>query len=233
MVGMVSELMDGERLPSTLSFNLEEYSRRIRIRMPWVERLNAIDLKPNGQMEISAEYRRPLMALTLPDEPQILLDRHATVLRSADVRKDILDQMIEFNYAARLVQQSAERGSKVPAKLRPGELWDDPKVLESLRLAEFITKKSTTGNRSRSIFRLIDCSSVRDTLLLRTTDRLWVVWGQSPGHEKPGEPDAESKWKFLANWLRDNSGQYHFDLERSMILFEKDRAVLTTINAGQ
>ena len=230
ILALLSELADPAVPPTTLNFDVAEYGRRISLRLPWIERINAIAMKPHGLLEIKLAYRRPLMALTLPDAPQILMDRQGTVLKATDVRKDMLENMIEFNYAARMVQQVVQRGGNSPDTLSPGDVWEDPRVIESLKLADFITAKSTSPQRLKSIVRLIDCTSVRDTLLLRTTDRLWIVWGQPPGHEKPGEPNAETKWKYLAAWLTENSGKYNFDLERSMIFFEKDRAVLTTVH---
>jgi len=230
IIGLISELSEPDGGPTTLNFDVADYGRRLSLRMPWIEKINAIAMKPHGWLEINLDFRRPLMALTLPDSPQILMDQHGTVLRASEVRKDMLENMIEFNYAARMVQQVIQRGGKAPATLVPGEVWEDTRVLDSLKLADFITAKSTSPQRLKSIVRLIDCTSVRDTLLLRTTDRLWIVWGQPPGHEKPGEPDAETKWKYLADWLTEHSGKYNFDLERSMINFEKDRAVLITVH---
>ncbi|MFM7591347.1 MAG: hypothetical protein ACKO85_06085 [Isosphaeraceae bacterium] len=230
IIGLITELSDPTTQPTTLNFDVADYGRRLSLAMPWIEKINSIAMKPHGWLEINLDFRRPLMALTLPDSPQILMDHYGTVLKATDVRKDMLENMIEFNYAARMVQQVIQRGGKSPGTLSPGEVWEDTRVLDSLKLADFITAKSTSPQRLKSIVRLIDCTSVRDTLLLRTTDRLWIVWGQPPGHEKPGEPDAETKWRFLANWLTEHSGKYNFDLERSMINFEKDRAVLITVH---
>lgn len=231
-LNLIPELNQPGKGITSLSFHPEELARRLRLQMPWLEKVDSVELKHPARITIQATFRKPLMSLTLPDKPRVLIDRHGVLLPSSQVRKDELDSMIEFNYALRLVDQVKKRGGKAPYEMSSGEVWDDLRVRDALLLAHFLDQRQSESKTGRQLFRLIDAVTVLDTLILRTIDGLWIVWGLPPGQEKPGEPSADSKWKMLMAWLDQNGSNYQFDLEKSMILFDKNKAILNSSSAS-
>ena len=217
-----------ENTTSALTIDPNEIARRLLVKMPWVESVKAVRVLHPDRLELDLVYRRPVAALSLVKQGAILLDRHGVVLKSADVRKDFLDNVIQFNYADRLVDQVVQRGGKHPAQLAPGQAWSDVRIAESLALAEFLTEQDTARKRLRRLFRLIDAANVQDNLLVRTNEDLWISWGRPPGQEQPGEPKAETKWRLLMEWLQLHGQSNAIDVNQSMLVFEKDRAVLTS-----
>lgn len=226
VIDLLPELAEPGHGLSSLSFNAEELSRRINLQVPWIEKVQSIEIRHPARLLIQAQFRNPLMSLTLPDRERILLDRFGVVLSSKRVQKERLESVIEFNYAARLIDMVERRGGKNPTTMPEGDVWSDPRVTQALNLAEFLYRKQAPGKSGRQMFRLIDAVTVSDRIILRTVDGLWIVWGMPPGEEIPGEPNADAKWKMMMDWLDKNSHATQFDLERAMLLFEKERAVL-------
>lgn len=225
-LNLVPELNQPGKGLSALEFEPDEIARRLRLQLPWVEKVESVEIKHPTHVSIRVTFRNPVMSLTLPDKPRVLLDRHGVILPAESVRKDMLDTMIEFNYAARLVDQVIKRGGKAPYDMTQGEVWDDARVTQSLTMAGFLNRQQQSAKSTRQLFRLIDAVTLQDSMILRTVDGLWIVWGQPPGQEKPGEPTADAKWKMLMTWLDQNGGNYQFDTEKSMIRFDKNKAIL-------
>jgi len=168
------------------------------------------------------------MALSLVKQGVILLDKQGVVLPATDVRKDFLDNIIQFNYAETLVDQVIQRGGKHPAQIAQGQVWEDSRIADSLQLAAFLTAQDDARNRPRRLFRLIDAANDPNRLIVRTVEDLWIWWGRAPGHELPGEPKADTKWRLLMEWLQLHGQSGKLDVNQSMLVFEKDRAVLSS-----
>lgn len=229
VLALLPELLSKEEnTASTLAMDPNEIARRLLVKMPWVESVKAVRMLHPDKLELELAFRRPVAALSLVKQGAILLDVNGVVLKAADVRKDFLDNMIQFNYADRLVDQVIQRGGKHPAQLAPGQAWSDVRIAESLSLAAFLTEQDMARKRLRRLFRLIDAANVQDNLLVRTSDDLWISWGHPPGQEEPGEPKAETKWRLLMEWLQLHGQSSAIDVNQSMLVFEKDRAVLTS-----
>ena len=229
VLALLPELISKEEnTASALTIDPNEIARRLLVKMPWVESVKAVRVLHPDRLVLELAYRRPVAALSLVKQGVILLDSHGVVLKSADVRKDYLDNMIQFNYADRLVDQVVQRGGKHPAQLAPGQAWNDVRIAESLALAGFLTEQDLARKRLRRLFRLIDAANVQDNLLVRTSEDLWISWGRPPGQEQPGEPKAETKWRLLMEWLQLHGQSSAIDVNQSMLVFEKDRAVLTS-----
>lgn len=228
LLKLVPEILTPERQSAgVLTTDPDEIARRLIMLMPWVETVHSVKLLHPNRLELHLGFRRPVMALSLIKKGLFLLDRQGVILPAADVRKDFLDNLIQFNYADMLVDQVVQRGGKHPAQLTPGQVWEDARVAESLALATFLTDQDNARKRLRRLFRLIDAANVQDKLIARTSDDLWIAWGRPPGQEQPGEPKAETKWRLLMEWLQLHGQSNAIDVNGSMLIFERDRAVLS------
>ena len=232
ILGMIPELTNAEsgQQPSALTFHTEELARRLRMKMPWVESVNSVQLGHPNTLRLDLVFRKPVMALSMVKQGVLLIDRHGVILPASDVRKDFLDNVIQFNYAETLVEQVIQRGGKNPAGLAMGQVWEDVRIADSLELASFLTTRDEARNRPRRLFRLIDAANDPNRLIVRTVEDLWIWWGRPPGHELPGEPKAETKWQLLMQWLQLHGQSGSVDVNQSMLVFEKDRAVLSRAN---
>ena len=214
--------------PSALTFDTEELARRLRMKMTWIESVKSVRLQHPNHLELDLVFRKPVMALSLVKQGVILLDKQGVVLPATDVRKDFLDNIIQFNYAETLVDQVIQRGGKHPAQIAQGQVWEDSRIADSLQLAAFLTAQDDARNRPRRLFRLIDAANDPNRLIVRTVEDLWIWWGRAPGHELPGEPKADTKWRLLMEWLQLHGQSGKLDVNQSMLVFEKDRAVLSS-----
>jgi len=215
------------RQTSLLAIDPDEMARRLRMKMPWIESVDRVVLRHPGSMELHVTFRKPLMELTLQKQGAYLLDRTGVVLPEKDVIKPFRESLIKFNYSDSLVQQVVARGGKSPAEIPAGKIWEDERVAECLQLAQFLTGRSRRGDNDKPLFWFIDAAHVQDRLIVRTVDGLWISWGRSPGRERPGEPDAETKWRLLLRWLETHRTENSADLKQSFLVFEKDRAYLS------
>jgi hypothetical protein len=227
VVAQIPELGRTDDPANLLELDANEIAKRLRMGMPWLESVESVHLRYPGTLEIRATFRRPLMALKLKDQGVVLLDRHGVILPEADVRKDMSESLIEFNFPDTLVQDVAARGGKSPFDIPVGQIWEDVRVGEALRLAKFLTDKQQIRSSSKKLIRHITAVDVKDRLIVRTVDGLWIMWGRPPGDESPGEPDAETKWRHLMTWLESANMPTGVNLNKAILVFEKDRAVLS------
>jgi hypothetical protein len=226
VLAVVPELANSDHPASLLRLDAQEIARKLRMGMPWLETVDRVVLKHPGTVEVHVTFRRPIMSMTLSGKSPFLLDRNGVILSDTDVSKPLLDSLIQFNFADKLVQHVVAQGGKAPGSLEVGQIWDDQRIGECLKLASFLTEKSRKGETDKPMFRLIDGISFRDQLIVKTYDGLWIYWGSSPGKERPSEPNADSKWRSLTAWLETHRIDSQLDTNRSYLIFEKDRAIL-------
>ncbi|MBI1325213.1 hypothetical protein GC170_18770 [bacterium] len=227
VLSFVPELTRADNPASLLTLDPAEISRRLRMKMPWIESVDKVVLRHPGSVDLYLKFRRPVMALSLLDRSTYLLDHEGVILPEADVSKPFLESLLRFNYPDSLVQQVVKRGGKAPADVPVGQIWEDERIGECLRLARFLIEKSQRNESDKPLFWFIDGVSFPDRLIVRTFDGLWIAWGRPPGQERPGEPDAATKWRFLTTWLEENRTEPTAKLKQSFLVFEKDRAVLS------
>lgn len=227
VLSVVPELSRSDNSTSLLALDPEDISRRLRMKLPWIESVDKILLKHPGIVELHLTFRRPVMALSLLDRSTYLLDHDGVILPEADVSKPFLESLLRFNYPDSLVQQVLKRGGKAPSDVPVGQIWEDERISECLRLARFLIDNSQRNVTDKPLFWFIDGVSFPDRLIVRTFDGLWIAWGRPPGFERPGEPDAASKWRFLTTWLEGHRSEQSANLKQSFLVFEKDRAVLS------
>lgn len=230
VLSVIPELTRSDDPTSLLALDPAEISRRLRMKMPWIESVDKVVLRHPGTVDLHLAFRRPVMALSLLDRSTYLLDHDGVILPEADVSKPFLESLLRFNYPDSLVQQVVKRGGKPPADVPVGQIWEDERIGECLRLAQFLIEKSQRNVSDKPLFWFIDGVSFPDRLIVRTFDGLWIAWGRPPGLERPGEPDAASKWRFLTKWLEENRSEQTAKLKQSFLVFEKDRAVLSRGN---
>ncbi len=227
VLAVVPELTRTDEPTSLLALDPAEMTRRLRMQLPWVESVDKVVLRHPGFVDLHVKFRRPVMALSLLDRSTFLLDPEGVILPDSDVSKAFLESLLRFNYPDSLVQQVLKRGGKSPADVPIGQIWNDERIGECLRLARFLIDKSQRNISDKPLFWFIDGVSFPDRLIVRTFDGLWIAWGRPPGSERPGEPDAASKWRFLTTWLESHRSEHSADLKQSFLVFEKDRAVLS------
>jgi hypothetical protein len=157
-----------------------ERLRQAFARHPWVERVDRVEILPEGGVRVDLVYRAPVLLVSGKSPTTFLtVDRNGVRLPSGKLPE-------------RLPRWSGP-AAKPPQV--PGTAWGDARIESAARLAELLLPH---------LDRL--CPSSGAHLTLQVKDQALVVsggavgqaiWGHAPGQEAPGEPSAAMKLRRL------------------------------------
>ena len=137
---------------------------------PWVRRVRRVEFPSPGQARADLEFRIP--ALAMP--PDRVVDGEG-ILLPAGTSTESLPRL---------------RGKVRPPAARAGQVWDDPGVVSTARVAALV--------RDELARRGVPCEIEAAESIILDLGGVRVVWGNAPGREVPGEALAAVKARRLA-----------------------------------
>jgi hypothetical protein len=176
---------------------------------PWVDDVPRIEYPPQA-IRVHVVYKKPVAVMMLPTGERIVLDGHGHILPASDIEDEKLGPLIKI----------AGTGLVHSPRNRPGEIWkstallpeaskQERAILGAAHLAAFLAEP----NRAREAATLpaLQFWSIYATdpphdrgLFVRSAEDT-ILWGNGPGEEAAGEPDAVAKWVVLKKWANNSA----------------------------
>jgi hypothetical protein len=174
----------------------------------WVEDVRV--RYPNGGITVELRYRSPVAYVQLSSSDQWIVDEKGTILPPADVDESQLGP-------GRLTRITGEKLAP-PADPTPGVCWksntktneiprEDRRILAAARLAGYVrAKEQLQSSQNLPALRIGEIivpdfdDFDRRRLFVLNDERQTIWWRDSPGEERPGEPNADEKWEMLRKW---------------------------------
>ena len=208
LIEQVAELSGMPQELSLLNENLTVDIAHAFRRHPWIARVIQVRKSFPAAIEVSVEYRKPVVMAQVPGG-RIPLDAAGILLPTADFASSDSDGFP-------LIQPV-----EVKPKIRPGNVWNDPGILAAARLAALLgdhwkSLKLAAISIPSDIDAATDANDVILALVGRDGSR--VVWGRPPGNDHPGELEATQKIRRLEKYLADYgdygqpNGPYEIDI---------------------
>jgi hypothetical protein len=177
---------------------------------PWIEKTARVHKAQGRGVTVDVIYRKPLAMIQVHYYPltesgnraeerkegYYPIDRQGVVLPVSDFKKN---QSLLWDFLMIEIENI-----ELPAA-QPGMPLNDLRVMEALKLAEFLEKNcqpKSLGLQWIRVRRDPTLSSDSPWILeLWTIDERMITWGRAPGAEATGETPAEGKLAALTNWL--------------------------------
>jgi hypothetical protein len=176
---------------------------------PWVDDVPRVEYAPQS-IKVHLIYKKPVAVMTQPTGERIVLDGQGRILSASDIDDEKLGPMIKITGTG-LVHSPDNRPGEVwrSAALPPETAKQERGVLSAARLAAFLAEPSRASEaaalpalRFWTIY-AIDPPLDRGLFLRNAEDT--VFWGEGPGQEPTGEPDAGAKWLILKKWANNSA----------------------------
>ena len=163
-------------------------------------------------LTVQLAYRRPVALVETTTGEKYLVDGSGVILPQDDLDTDV----------ATFVKQHGLIGIKGDGILRParseaGRRWKsmagvhdaapvNSRIPAAARLAGFLLEKARTIDKERQPepeYPLINPMDPKGRgLFLKNAESTYILWGDAPGEENPGNPTAEEKWERLREWSK-------------------------------
>lgn len=182
------------RFDEQLSLLDDELPRRLAEAFaghPWVSRVQAVRNIYPATVTIELEYRRPA-ALIEVSGGFYVVDPQGVLLPPADFDEQALQRYLPV------------RGIVSRPSGAAGRIWNDPAVLGSAKLADFLGSRwQSLGLEAIELAEAVPRDALPDDIRyeLRTTGGSRILWGRLPGSTHPGELAARQKLGRLEKYL--------------------------------
>jgi hypothetical protein len=180
---------------------------------PWTEKVTRVSNRPLG-VTVHLVYHQPVALVEISPHEKYLIDESAIILPSEDLDRD-LD---EFARQECLITIKGA-GLAAPRNPKPGLRWKSPagssevapgngQIRGAAKLARFLADKRRTvdriSNPSLGFLYINPMDDAKDYrgLFLFNAESTYILWGEAPGEESPGNLMADEKWEKLLEWSR-------------------------------
>jgi hypothetical protein len=198
----------------------EKLARSFALDSPWVEKVLRVEQKFPRKLIIQLRYREPVAYAEWSDpDDRFVIDGEAILLPLNDLDRNSVGPL------PRIMTQYKQRPGQVirdmprPYERKPGYPWKSPPEdserpdapiskrrgqvspqLGAARMAMFLKAHRADDDKlAASITRIYP--DLGRGIYLSTTDQTMILWEDAPGDEPPGSHDAETKWRFLKEWV--------------------------------
>jgi hypothetical protein len=187
---------------------------------PWTEEVQRITYQPLG-VTVRLAYRRPVALVEAASGRVYLVDPQAVILPQDDLDTEIK----QFVRAQGLIEINGRRLAD-PREPKPGITWQplpgaadaapgNDRIPAACRLAGFLVDRMRSIDRVREAalsMRFINPMDLNGRgLFLKNDQSTYILWGEAPGEESPGNLTAEEKWGNLKAWS--SGGNTHTEKE--------------------
>jgi hypothetical protein len=198
----------------------ENLARSFALGSPWVEKVIRVEQKFPRRLIIQLRYREPVAYAewSNPDD-RFVIDGEATLLPLNDLDRNSVGPLPQImtqyekrpGQAIRDLPRPYERKLGLPWKSPPeeSERQDAPTnkrrgllspQLGAARMAAFLKTHRADDDKLSALVTRIFPDQGRG-IYLSTTDQTMILWEDAPGDERPGSHDAETKWRYLQEWV--------------------------------
>ncbi len=194
---------------SVLNCDLEELKTDFQ-KYAWVKRVARVRCVPPerdhpARLTIQLEYREPVAVAILPKRPEIVLDGEGVILPGEDIDRERVGPFIPIH---RLAPPYAPRTGQVwkVESATPGVAEVNAHAVAAARLAACLKEVAAQGKNSGPLSPVPLIAFDRNGAgpFVEFAATRWLLWGEVPGDESPGQPTAEAKWTMLRDWVQKN-----------------------------
>ncbi|GIW87577.1 MAG: hypothetical protein KatS3mg108_1901 [Isosphaeraceae bacterium] len=210
---------------SALGCRPDDLARRLALSSSWIEAVEQVAILGHPpRLRVALRYRHPVAVLAIAGGGWIYLDRHGVVLPPAEVDPQQAGPLI------------AVRGWSGPIDPRPGLSLAPPgsesetRLRAAVRLCEFF-QQQTARQLGQPRIVAVNLRYGPTSLYAQTDWGLWVLWGEAPGEETPGNLDANRKWQLLRIWLETHPPDPSITSD-SYLIFTAESARLERFTVG-
>jgi len=187
---------------SVMDLETERIDRDFR-KFPWVDDVTRVEYPPQA-ITVHLVYKQPVATIDFRPGERVILDRKATILPGEDIDTKKLGPLIKIDGTG-LGQPASDN--------QPGLAWKssvpgpegsrlEHSVLGAATLAGFLREPGRVREAATVPALRVFAIAATDSrgFFVQNAEGAMIYWGEAPGSEALGYPDAREKWEILRKW---------------------------------
>jgi hypothetical protein len=186
---------------AVLDVDLTKLERAFALHSPWVKAVAQVrrTYPRPGQPSLSVqlEYRWPVAEARISERQSIVIDEDGIVLPTDDIDRSAAGPLISLQgFASNRFWGALGADDDLSAP--------DSRVVAAAKLSGFFKRRQHSlpagmASTGKSVIAII--SGDARGLFAVTADKTYILWGDPPDSERPGDLSADQKWVMLRSWV--------------------------------